>query len=66
MAKADKEKARRRAEEAQASFEQDSAAVRAARRKAFADAQAAGFSLRELGEAVGLHYTRVGKILREK
>lgn len=66
MAKADKEKARRRAEEAQASFEQDSAAVRAARRKAFADAQAAGLSLRELGEAVGLHYTRVGKILREK
>jgi DNA-directed RNA polymerase specialized sigma24 family protein len=66
VAKTDKEKARRRAQAAQASFERDSAAVRKARRKAFAEAQAAGLSLREIGEAVGLHYTRVGKILREK
>ncbi|HET7054163.1 MAG TPA: hypothetical protein VFI09_09660 [Solirubrobacterales bacterium] len=66
MAKDEKQRTRRAAQKAQAAFERDSAAVRDARRKAFADAQAAGLSLREIGEAVGLHYTRVGKILREK
>jgi hypothetical protein len=36
----------------------------AARRKSFKRAQAAGLTLREIGEIVGLHHTRVGQIIR--
>jgi hypothetical protein len=35
-----------------------------ARRKSFERAQKAGMTLREIGEIVGLHHTRVGEILR--
>jgi len=36
----------------------------AARRKSFMRAQEAGLTLREIGEIVGLHHTRVGQIIR--
>jgi DNA-directed RNA polymerase specialized sigma24 family protein len=49
---------------AQRQFERDSKAARDARRKAFAKAQKAGLSLREIGELVGLDHSRVGQIIR--
>ncbi|HEU5106421.1 MAG TPA: hypothetical protein VFU11_11350 [Solirubrobacterales bacterium] len=49
---------------AQKQFERDSKAAREARRKAFAKAQKDGLSLREIGELVGLDYSRVGQIIR--
>jgi DNA-directed RNA polymerase specialized sigma24 family protein len=51
---------------AQKQFERDSKAAREARRKVFARAQKEGLSLREIGEAVGLHHTRVSQIIRGK
>jgi DNA-directed RNA polymerase sigma subunit (sigma70/sigma32) len=36
----------------------------AVRRKSFMRAQEAGLTLREIGEIVGLHHTRVGQIIR--
>lgn len=56
--------ARKAVREAQASFESDAEAVREARRKAFADAQAAGLSLREIAEETGLHHSTVAEIAR--
>ena len=41
-------------------------APREARRKGFEQAQNAGLSLREIGEAVDLHWTTVGQILEGK
>lgn len=52
------------AQAAQKEFERDSKAVREARRKAFAQAQKAGLSLREIGELVGLDHSRIGQIIR--
>ncbi|HET8863056.1 MAG TPA: hypothetical protein VFM94_07390 [Solirubrobacterales bacterium] len=49
---------------AQKQFERDSKAAREARRKAFAQAQREGLSLRDIGELVGLGYTRVRQIIR--
>lgn len=49
---------------AQKQFERDSKAARQARRKAFAQAQKEGLSLREVGELVGLDHSRVGQIIR--
>jgi DNA-directed RNA polymerase specialized sigma24 family protein len=49
---------------AQRQFERDSKAARQARRKAFAQAQKDGLSLREIGELVGLDHSRVGQIIR--
>jgi len=49
---------------AQGRFERDSKAARQARRKAFAEAQKDGLSLREIGELVGLDHSRVGQIIR--
>jgi len=49
---------------AQKQFERNSNAAREARRKAFAQAQKEGLSLRDIGELVGLHRSRVGEILR--
>lgn len=58
--------ARKAVREAQTSFERDAAAVREARRKAFADAQAAGLSLREIAKEAGLHHSRVADVIRGK
>lgn len=49
---------------AQKQFERDSNAAREARRKAFAQAQKDGLSLREIGELIGLDHTRVHRIIR--
>ena len=49
---------------AQKQFERDSKAAREARRKAFAQAQKEGLSLRDIGELVGLDRSRVGQIIR--
>jgi DNA-directed RNA polymerase specialized sigma24 family protein len=49
---------------AQKQFERDSKAAREARRKAFAQAQKEGLSLRDIGELVGLDHSRVGQIIR--
>jgi DNA-directed RNA polymerase specialized sigma24 family protein len=49
---------------AQKQFERDSNAAREARRKAFAQAQKEGLSLRDIGELVGLDRSRVGQIIR--
>lgn len=49
---------------AQRQFERDSSAAREARRKAFAQAQKDGLSLREISEIVGLDHTRIHRIIR--
>lgn len=49
---------------AQRQFERDSKAAREARRKAFAQAQKEGLSLRDIGELVDLDHTWVRKIIR--
>lgn len=64
MADAAEQKARRAVREAQTKFEREQAATQKARRKAFADAQKAGLTLRDIGEEVGLHHTRVLQIIR--
>jgi hypothetical protein len=61
-----KAKALADAKRAQLDYERDIEAAREARRKSFARAQKAGSSLAEIGEAVGLHRSRVGEILRGK
>ena len=50
----------------QASFERKTAEARAERLASFKRAQKAGLSLREIASEVGLHWTRVGQILRGK
>jgi hypothetical protein len=64
MADAAGQKARRAVRDAQTKFEREQAATQEARRKAFADAQKAGLTLRDIGEEVGLHHTRVLQIIR--
>jgi hypothetical protein len=49
---------------AQKQFDRDSKAARDARRKAFAQAQKDGLSLRDIGGLVGLDHTWVRKIIR--
>ncbi|MBS1894716.1 MAG: helix-turn-helix domain-containing protein [Actinobacteria bacterium] len=66
MAVDPREKARETLRRAQAEYEQDAAAVKEARQRAFAEAKAAGLSLREIAKEVGLHYSRVSEILRGK
>lgn len=66
MANAAEQKARRAVRDAQAKFEREQTATQEARRKAFADAQKAGLTLRDIGEEVGLHHTRVLQIIRGK
>jgi hypothetical protein len=49
---------------AQDRYDEESEAARKARQRAFAEAQKNGLTLREIGEAVRLHHTRVGQIIR--
>ncbi len=64
MADASKQKMRRDVRAAQVTFERDLDATREARSKAFSKAHEAGLSLREIGDEVGLHHTRVRQIIR--
>lgn len=64
MADAKSEKARRAVRAAQTKFKRAQDATRKERREAFADAQRAGLSLRDIGEEVDLHHTRVAEIIR--
>ncbi|HEX6752554.1 MAG TPA: hypothetical protein VF093_03065 [Solirubrobacterales bacterium] len=69
MAEDAQAKARKAVRRAQDDFERSQKrheGVRDARRKSFKKAQAAGLSTREIGEAAGLHFTRVARILRTK
>ena len=50
-----KGKARRAVRAAQAKFERDQETARKERRKAFADAQNEGLTVREIGAEIGLH-----------
>ena len=61
-----KQKARKTVRNAQATFERDAEAVREARRRAFADAQTAGLSLREIAKEAGLHHSRVAEVIQGK
>jgi DNA-directed RNA polymerase specialized sigma24 family protein len=58
------EAVRKAVRNAQERFERDAATVREARRRAFADALAAGLSLREIAEETGLHHSTVAEIAR--
>jgi DNA-directed RNA polymerase specialized sigma24 family protein len=51
---------------AQERYEAEAEAARQSRRDAFAKAQEEGLSLRDIGEAVGLHHSRVGQIIEGK
>lgn len=51
---------------AQRQFDRESAATQKARRKAFAQAQKEGLTLREIGEEVGLHRSRIAQIIKGK
>jgi hypothetical protein len=64
--KEDKGKTLADAKRAQMDYERKLKAAREERRRSFARAQKAGSSLAEIGEAVGLHRSRVGEILRGK
>ncbi|HEV7400829.1 MAG TPA: helix-turn-helix transcriptional regulator [Solirubrobacterales bacterium] len=64
MADAAEQKARRAVRAAQAKFESEQNAAQKARRKAFADAQKAGLSLRDIAEEVGMHRSRIHQIIR--
>lgn len=59
-----KQKARNDLRRTQASFERKLEEAHAERLASFKRAQEAGLSLREISEEVGLHWTRVGEILR--
>jgi DNA-directed RNA polymerase specialized sigma24 family protein len=63
---AKRKSARRVVKAAQKQFERESDAAQKARRKAFAQAQREGLSLREIGEEVGLHRSRVAQIIKGK
>ena len=64
MPKDSKEKAIAGVKRAQSDYERNVDAAREARRKSFERAQKAGLSLRDIGDAVGLHRVRVWEILR--
>lgn len=49
---------------AQERYDADTEAARESRRRAFSEAQEQGLTMREIGEVVGLHHTRVSQIIR--
>lgn len=57
-------KARKDLQRVQANFERKLDEAHAERLASFERAQKAGLSLRDISEEVGLHWTRVGEILR--
>lgn len=59
-----KEKARQDLRRVQGDFERKVQEAHDARLASFRRAQEAGLSLREIAQEVGLHWTRVGEILR--
>jgi hypothetical protein len=69
MASDPKQKARGDVKRAQAKFERTGSEheqAREARRESFERARKAGLTLREIGEAADLHWTRVGSIVGKK
>ena len=60
------QKARRAVREAQEQFEREQSAAHKTRREAFAAAQNAGLSLRDIGDEVGLHRSRIAQIIAGK
>jgi hypothetical protein len=66
MADAKEAKARKDVRAAQAQFERERATSQEARRRAFIAAQKSGLSLRQIGDEVGLHRSRVAQIIAGK
>jgi hypothetical protein len=69
MSDASRKKARSEARRAQSKFERTQGQLDAAaeaRRESFQRAAAAGLSMAEIGDAVGLHRTRVNQIIKGK
>lgn len=66
MADAKEAKARKEVRAAQARFERERETSQEARRKAFIEAQKSGLSLRQIGDEVGLHRSRIAQIIDGK
>ena len=69
MADAEQKKAQAEARRAQAKFERAQGQLEAAakaRRESFQRAAAVGLSMAEIGDAVGLHRSRVNQIIKGK
>jgi hypothetical protein len=60
------EKARRDLRRAQAKYERTVGEAKVERLESFKRAQKAGLSLREISQEVGLHWTRIGQLLRDE
>lgn len=63
---AERKAARKEVRTAQKQFERERDMSRQARRQAFAKAQKAGLSLREIAEEAGLHHSSVAEIIEGK
>lgn len=61
----EKGKARAKVQRAQERFEQLTGKARDERRRTFREAQEEGLTLREIGEAAGLHHSSVAQIINE-